>query len=150
MDKTMETSYKISRVILAIITFILFNIIIINENFSWKFIPFVFGAIVFGLSFPSSIISQKLIHIGNNLKNNLLRIFYYIIILPIISFFIFGAAYLIMHSIYGNTPISNEIGTALSQAIMFLFFIVLLLICLILPYIQTIIVLVINRFIKNK
>lgn len=64
---------------------------IINEDVSWKIIPFVFGAIVFGLSFPSSVISKKLLNIGNNLESKFLRTFYYIIALPIISFLIFGS-----------------------------------------------------------
>lgn len=34
-----EKSYKISRIIIAIITFILFSIMIINEDMSWKIIP---------------------------------------------------------------------------------------------------------------
>lgn len=145
----MEKSYKISRVILAIVTFIIFNIMIINEDVSWKIIPFVFGAIVFGLSFPSSVISKKLLNIGNNLESKFLRIFYYIIALPIISFLIFGVVCLIMYFIYENIPTPNEFGAALGQALIFLFFVATVFICVILPYIQTVIVLVLNRFIKN-
>lgn len=149
MNKTMQKSYKIARIILAIITFIIFNIMIINEDASWKFIPFIFGVIVFGLSFPSSVISRKLINIGNNLESKLLRILYYVIALPIISFLIFGVACLIMYFFYENIPKPNEMGAALGQALMFLFFVAVVFICVILPYIQTVIILVLNRFIKN-
>ena len=55
-----------------------------------------------------------------------------------------------MYLINENIPTPNEMGAALGQALMFLFLIVVVFIGIILPYFQTIIVLILNRFIKNQ
>lgn len=141
MNKAMEKSYKISRVILAVMTFIIFNIIIINEDESWSIIPFIFAPIVFGLTFPSSVISRKLINIGNKLKSKLIKILYYVIALPIVSFLFFLGIYRFMYFI-------SQPGT-LGQALIILFWIAVGAICVVLPYIQTLIVLILNYFLEN-
>ena len=55
----------ISRVVLAVITFVLFSIMIINEDSSWNIVPIIYSLIVFGFSFPSTIFAKKIIEIGN-------------------------------------------------------------------------------------
>ena len=149
MNKTMEKSYKISRVILVVVTFIIFNIMIINEDASWRIVPPIFTVIVLVLSFPSSVISRWLINIGNKLKNILLKILYYVIALPIISFLLFYGICAIIFFISGSIPTSNEMSAALGQGLTFLFWITVGFICVFLPYIQTLIVLILNRFVKN-
>lgn len=146
----MKKSYGLSRIILAVITVIIFNIMFINEDESWRIIPFIFAVIVLGLSFPSSVISRKLINIGNKIESKLLKILYYVIALPIIVFFIFNVILLIWLFIFASVPTQNEMGAALGQGIMFLFLLIVVFIGIILPYVQTIIVLILNRFIKNQ
>ena len=150
MEKTMKKSYRISRIILAVITVVIFNIMFINEDESWRIIPFIFAAIVFGLSYPSSVISRKLINIGNKIESKLLKILYYVIALPIIAFLIFYGIFIIWLSIFASVPTSNEMGAALGQGFMFLFLLAVVFIGIILPYVQTIIVLILNQFIKNQ
>lgn len=149
MNKPMEKSYKMSRVILSVIAFIIFNIMFINEDVSWKIFPLIFAVIVFGISFPSSVISRKLINIGNKLESKLLKILYYAIALPTISFLLFYGIYAIMLFIAESIPTPNEMGAALSKALFLLFCITIGAICIIVPYIQTLIVLILNRFVKN-
>lgn len=146
----MEKLYKMSRIIIAIITFILFSIMIINEDESWKIIPLIFAGIAFGLSFPSALISKKLINIGNKLESIILKILYYVIGLPVIAFLIFYVMYIIILFISELTPTPNEMGAALSQAFIFLFCIAVGTIGIVLPYIQTLIVLILNQFVKNE
>ncbi|MDD6403555.1 MAG: hypothetical protein PUG33_05455 [Mollicutes bacterium] len=150
MEKTMKKSYRISRIILAVITVVIFNIMFINEDESWRIIPFIFAAIVFGLSYPSSVISRKLINIGNKIESKLLKILYYVIALPIIAFLIFYGIFIIWLSIFASVPTPNEMGAALGQGFMFLFLLAVVFIGIILPYVQTIIVLILNQFIKNQ
>lgn len=146
----MKKAYKISRIIIAVITFILFSIMIINEDESWKIIPPIFAGIAFGLSFPSTLISRKLINIGNKLESKILRVLYYVIILPVIAFLIFYGMYAIVLFISDLTPTPNEMGAALSQAFIFLFWIAVGTIGIVLPYIQTLIVLIFNRYVKDE
>lgn len=148
-NKTMKNVYLIARIFLVIITFIIFNVMFMNEDVSWKFLPAIFALIVFGISYPSSIISKKLINIGNRLKNKNIKFLYYAIVLPIISFLLLSSIILVMYFIYENFPIQNEFSLVLGQGLMFLFLIILITICIVVPYIQTLIVLIIKHFIKD-
>lgn len=152
MNKTMEKSYKISRVILAIIAFIIFEIlfILIFEDITWQ-IPLVFAIIVFVLSFPSTQISKLIINIGNKLKSNLLKILFYVFLLPI-QFFLFLIIYGFIVTVFEgiSTPPNADMGTALSIAFFALFLVAVGTICVILPYIQTLIVLILKRFVKDN
>lgn len=146
----MKKTYKISRVIIAVITFIIFSIILINEDKSWNNIPLIFAGIAFGLSFPSTLISRKLIKIGNKLKSIVLKILYYVIVLPVIAFLIFYGMYGIGLFAFELNPTPSEMGAALGQAFMFVFCIAVGAIVVVLPYIQTLIVLILNRFVKKE
>ena len=144
----MKKVYMISRVVLAAMTLILFGIIIINEDSSWKFIPIIFSLIVFGLSFPSTIFAKKIIEIGNKIENIFLKILYYII-LPIILLVICLFFYIvILHINDVFTTTLNELGAALSKTLLLLFIVAIVVIMVILPYIQAIIINVIKKIIK--
>lgn len=133
---------------MVVITFILFSIMIINEDSSWNIVPGIFSLIVFGLSFPSTILAERIIKIGNKINNKLLKIAYYIF-LPIILLVICLAIYMIALYIYDTfitTP--NEIGAALGQALLLLFIVTVGVIVIILPYIQAVIINILKRIIK--
>ena len=137
-----------SRIIMVVITFILFSIMIINEDSSWNIVPGIFSLIVFGLSFPSTILAEKIIKIGNKINNKLLKIAYYIF-LPIILLVICLAIYIIalyIDDTFITTP--NELGAALGQALLFLFIVAVGVIVIILPYIQSVIINILKRIIK--
>lgn len=150
MNKNMEKYYKISRVILVIATLIISEIMFINEDESWRIIPFIFSVVVLGFSFPSSIISKKLINFEKKLEKPILKILYYVVVLPVIALLFFYVLYLIMFFIFERVQISNEIGPALEQSFVFLFLIAVIFIAVILPYIQTLIVLIINQLLGKE
>ena len=149
-QQIMKKSYKLSRIILAILAFLIFNIMFINEDISWKFLSFIFSLITFIMSFPSSIISKKIINLGHNIKNNMIKILFYIIVLPIIIFILSILIYLFNILIFDIFPISNDFSTELGQGLLILFLITVEIICIIVPYIQTLIVLILKQMIKNK
>ena len=149
-QQIMKKSYKLSRIILAILAFLIFNIMFINEDITWKSLSFIFSLITFIMSFPSSIISKKIINLGNNIKNNMIKILFYIIILPIIIFILSILIYLFNILIFDIFPISNDFSTELGQGLLILFLITVEIICIIVPYIQTLIVLILKQMIKNK
>ncbi len=144
----MKKINMISRVIMMIITFILFSIMIINEDSSWKIVPLIFALIVFGLSFPSTIFAKKIIKIGDKINNKLLKIAYYVF-LPIILLLICLTIYVIVLYFYENFITTlNENGDALGQAIILLFIIAVVVIIIFLPYIQAVIINILKRIIK--
>ena len=145
----MKDAYKISRIILPIITFIVFSLFFINEESSFIVLSLLFSLIVFGLSFPSSIFSKKMIDIGNRINNKFLKVLYYLgipAVIAAISLLVYlGIGYLQIIL----TDNSTDLASALSRGFIFLFVIAVIVIVLLLPYVQSIIVLIINR-IKNK
>ena len=150
MDKPLkEKLYMISGIILAIMAFIIFNIIIINEDKSWKILPPIFALIAFGISFPSSIVSEKLMNFGDKIANKLVKILFYIIAMPVCIFVLFLAMYTIITFIVDALPTPNELGAALGQGLLILFFIAIGTIGILVPYIQTLIVLILKQFIKK-
>lgn len=148
-QQIMKKSYKLSRIILAILAFLIFNIMFINEDISWKILSFIFSLITFIMSFPSSIINKKIINLGNNIKNNMIKILFYIIVLPIIIFILSILIYLFNILIFDIFPTSNDFATRLGQGLLILFFIIVEIICIIVPYIQTLIVLILKQIIKK-
>ncbi len=146
----MKKIYMISRVILVVITFIIFNIMIINEDSSWLILPFFFSLVVFLVSFPSTFISKVFIKIGDRLDKRILKILYYIIILPALMIFLFSGICCIIGFLYERYPSSDDFASVLGQGLLFLFLSVASLVCIIIPYIQTLLILFLRRFIKEK
>ena len=150
-DKLMEKIYKISRIILAIMTFIVFNIMFINEDVSWKILTIVFALIAFGISFPSSIVSKKIMNSGDKIKNKLAKILFYLVALPIIIFGFFLLIYIFVTSIVDAIPTTTgEFSAELGQGLLALFFVVIGTIGFVVPYIQTLIVLILKQLLENK
>ncbi len=149
-NKEMKKNYMISRVILTLLTFIIFRIMIINEDSSWLILSFVFSLIVFIVSFPSTFISKIFVKIGDRLDKRILKILYYVIILPALIIFLFSGICCIISFFYERYPTSNDFEAILGQGLVFLFLAILFFICIIIPYIQTLLVLFLRRFVKDK
>ena len=140
----------ISKVILVVITFIIFNIMIINEDSSWLILPFFFSLVVFLVSFPSTFISKVFIKIGDRLDKRILKILYYIIILPALMIFLFSGICCIIGFLYERYPSSDDFASVLGQGLLFLFLSVASLVCIIIPYIQTLLILFLRSFVKEQ
>ena len=111
----MEKLYKLSSVILAVITVIIFNIIFTDEKDYGIIVSAIAAIIVFGLSFLSSVVSKKLINIGSNIESKILRMLYYTLFLPVATIAVFVAVWFIMHLIGTFFP---------SQGIMVMFLLI--------------------------
>ena len=143
--KELDKDYKISRIILTIITFLITIILGINKLDNVIVVSIIIALFTYCVSYSSTMISKKFVVIGDKLDNNLKRVIYYFVILPIIIAIVYG----IVYTINKVFPISKQFETSIAQTILFFISIELLLICIIVPYIQTLIVLVIRNFIKK-
>lgn len=150
MDNTLKKSYRISRIIIPVITFIIFCVMFRREDSSWRILPFIFALIAFVVSFPSSIISKHLINFGDKSGNIIIKILYYAFVLPVLILFLIIGIYGIISLIAFSTPTSSELSEALGQVLTGLFFAAIADICLIVPYIQTLIVLILRKNIKES
>lgn len=152
MDYKTEKAYKISRFVLPIISFAILCIMFLNEDSSWLIVAFILSFIIFMLSFPSTWMSKKIYNLGNKFNNKILRICYYLIILPIIEFILFFLTYIILLFLGDKFIISHttDMGEALGQGFTILFFVFVATVCIILPHIQALLVIFIKRFLKDK
>ena len=74
----------------------------------------------------------------------------YAIILPALTIFLFFGCCCIISLIYDSFSIPDDFAVALGQALLFLFLVATVAICIIIPYIQTLLVLLLKRFVKDK
>lgn len=149
-NKKTKKIYMISRVILVVITFIIFKIMFIHEDSSWAIVAFIFSLIVFIVSFPSTLISKVFIKIGDRLDKRILKILYYIIILPALIIFLFSGICCIIGFLYERYPSSDDFASVLGQGLLFLFLVVAWFVCIIIPYIQTLLILFLRSFVKEQ
>lgn len=136
----------ISRVMLTLFTFIIFNIMFIHEDSSWVIVAFIFSLIVFIISFPSALINKVFIKIGNRLNKRILKFLYYAIILAALTIFLLFGCYCIIILIYDSFSIPDDFVVALGQALLFLFLVAIVVICIIIPYIQTLLGLFLKKW----
>lgn len=141
----MKKEYRLSRIILAVLTLITVLIVFQNEHYTVKLVAgffFCFAALL--ASFPGTLMSRKMIQTGDRIPNILLRILYYIGLLVgsvAIAALVGGGGITIL----GNRPLSNELGIAAGQAMLIVLLGFSLFVFLIVPYLQTIIVLLLRK-----
>lgn len=145
----MKKIYKISRIIVTIITFIIFNIMFINDmDMEWIILSLIFTLVAFGASFPGSVISKKIIDKGNSIQNYTLKVLFYMIGLPIIIFLLFLVILFVVGVFIAFlTPINEYVS--LENGVLGIFIVTIGTICVIVPYVQSLIVLILKKFIKK-
>ncbi len=143
MKDKINKIYSISRFLITLLAFIIFLIMIQSEDTSWLFIPFLFAGITYGLTYPSTYISKKIIEYGDKKKNLSSKILYYLG-LPIVMFIVFLAAYYIIIT-FASGLHAETLAEGLGIALICLFIIAVTTIVIVLPYVQTIIVIILRR-----
>lgn len=144
----MKKCIKLSRVFVSLTVFIILNAWFLFENDPQWIFSIIVSAIVFFISFPSSNICNFLITKGDKIKKKILRIGFYGIILPIISiifvFIVMLFCALIVEFFFSSNSIS------LGTAVLIAFTGVGILTCVMVPYYQTIIILMLRYFLSKK
>ena len=135
----MEKYYAMSRKIMGILAVVLSLIMTINEDISVK-VAFVilFFVVAVAAGFLLAPISKQMIRVGDSITNKLLRSLYYVAILPVTLLVAF-VIYIIIVYLFGQ--IDGDLGTAIICVFLF----TATTIAVLVPYIQTLIVLVVRR-----
>lgn len=145
----MKKEYRLSRVILVVLALITMLILCKNIDYTVKRIAgFLFCLAALLASFAGTRVSRKMIQTGDRIPNILLRILYYIG-LPVGSLAIaalVGSGGII---VLGNLPLSNKLRIAAGQFMFILVFVSALFVYLIVPYFQTIIVLLLRKILQK-
>ncbi len=122
----------------------------INEDSSWGVVPIIFSLMVLALSFLSTIFAKKIIAIGKKIENIYLRIGYYIILPFFLLAICFGVYALVLYIDENFITTPNQLASALSQAFYLLLIVAVVSIMVILPYIQAIIINILNAVMKKQ
>ena len=146
----MKKYYSVSRIVISVLAVIISLIALINEDISFKVAGATLAAVVaLVTSFVATPVSKRLIRTGDDIANKYLRALYYILILPVILLIVF-VIYLMIMFIYDHMEQPTEFGAALSQALIVVFLYAAVFIAFIVPYIQTLIVLLLRKILKDK
>ena len=140
----MKNSYTISRIVISVLAGVVSLIAFHNEHITLMLGATVLITVVaLVMSFLATPVSKQMIGIGDRIMNKYLRVFYYFMLLP----FILVVVYLLWILIYNFFKLmeqSAEMGEALSKALIAVFLSVVVLIVFIVPYVQSLIVLLLR------
>ena len=152
--KTMVKEYWISRAVLCVFAMVAVYIIFINEDSSWWIVRVLLVGVVFALSFLSEIISRQLIKLGDSKDKTSWKLFCYLL-LPIAIIGTLLAVLWLVDFIESEISLNANItydsmGDAMSYAFAYLFVMVAAFIGIILPYLQTLIVLPLRKIMNRQ
>lgn len=152
--KSMVKEYWISRAVLCVISIIAVIIIFINEDSSWGIVRVLLVGVVFALSFLSEIFSRLLIKLGDSRDKISWKLFCYLF-LPIAIIGTLLAVLWLVAFIESEISLNADVaydsmGDAMSYAFAYLFIMATAFIGIILPYLQTLIVLPLRKIMNRK
>lgn len=138
----MKKHYSIARILLCVLTAGGFFLACIHEESSTRLlVTVVFGAVALLSSFSGEKLSRRMIETGDALKSGWKRTLFYVGML-LLSLVLALAAYLILSGDWLN----NSAGT-LRQALMTVFFYTIAAVLILIPFVITMIVLILRKFI---
>lgn len=145
----MKREYRLSGIIIAVLTMASSYIMCINEHISVQIIVMcLFTSAALLASFLGSKVSRKMIQTGDQIPELPKRVLYYIAL-----FFALLAVtcilYLIYEAVTDILPYSNELGIAAGQAMLTVVISASFLIFVIIPYFQTLIVLLLRKLLAK-
>lgn len=141
----MKNEYRLSRLVIAVLVALLSCYFLRWEDISVKIIaiPLFLGVAVL-MSFIGTIISKKIIKIGDRIPNIILRVVYYLVLLVV-----FVAIPTLLYSFISHNPHFSD-GASLGDAVLMFILGCAFFIFVIIPYIQAVIILIVRRIMKNR
>lgn len=146
----MKKEYGLSRVILVVLALVAALILCQNEDYTMKqVVGFFFCSAALLAGFLGTPVSRKMIQTGDEIPNILLRILYYLGLL-VGSLAIAALVGVGCVTFFGNVlPLSDGME-GIGQALLIVLFGSALFVFLIVPYLQTIIVLLLRKIFPQK
>ncbi|MCH5270341.1 MAG: hypothetical protein J1E83_06280 [Lachnospiraceae bacterium] len=117
----MKNSYTISRIVICVLAWV--------------------------MSFLATPVSKQMIGIGDRIMNKYLRVFYYFMLLPFILVVVY-LLWILIYYFFDHMEQSGEMGEALGKALIAVFLGMVVFMMCIVPYIQSLIVLLLR--VKRK
>ena len=136
----MKKFYFISRIFILIIAVIISLFMLINEHISVKIVMTTLIAVSsLVVSFVATPISKKMVSIGDKIEGKSLRIVYYVLLLPICLFV--ACILVLIQAVSELVQFATDFSGALSEAMIFVFVSAIACVAIVVPYVQTLIVL---------
>ena len=140
----MKNSYTISRIVISVLAGIISLIVWHNEHITLMLGATVLITVVaLVMSFLATPVSKQMIGIGDRIMNKYLRVFYYFMLLPFILVVVY-LLWILIYNFFEGMERSAEMGEALGKALLAVFLGVVVLIVFIVPYVQSLIVLLLR------
>jgi len=140
-SELMDKYVQISRIVITLLIFTVLNIWMINDlQWAFEFFVLIISLVVFFVSFPSSKICKIFIKKGDKIESKLLKTLYYIFALPAIFLL------LLLITIFLLTYIFKNMELSLGTGILIVFTGIGIFTCILVPYFQTLIILVLRYF----
>ena len=139
---------KLSRIIITFLVFIVLNCWFLYENDPQWIFSIIISVLVLVISFPSSKICKFFINKGDKIESKILKVLYYIFALPIVFtllLFIVG-----IFCSFVVTLLENAGSLSLGSGILIAFIGIGIFTCVLVPYFQTLIILILRYFFKGK
>lgn len=146
-NELMEKYIRISRIIITLMVFIVLNAWFLFENDPHWIIALIISSIVFFINFPSSKICKFIINKGDKITNKILKALYYVFALPIIFLLLLLIVGLLCACVVAILEHINSLN--LGTAILIAFTGIGLFTCILVPYFQTLIILILRCFKKK-
>lgn len=144
----MKNSYTISRIVISVLAGVISLIVFHNEHITLMLgATVLITAVALVMSFLATPVSKQMTGIGDRIMNKYLRIFYYFMLLPFILVVVY-LLWLLIYYFFDHMERSTEMGEALGKALIAVFLGVVVLIMFIVPYVQSLIVLLLR--VKRK
>jgi hypothetical protein len=140
--KKIDKYLKISRLIVTLLAFIILNAWFLWENDPQWILSIIISCAVFIVSFPSSKICLTLINKGDNIKNTFYKVAYYGLALPIIFFVTIILVAILCSVLVSLIP---EETLTLGLALLIAFAGIGIFTCILVPYFQTLIILLLKK-----
>lgn len=147
-NELMEKYIRISRIIITILVFIVLNIWFIFENDPHLILALIISMTVFIINSLNSKICRLLIYKGDRITSKLLKVLYYSFVLPIIFLLfliVFGLLGTFIVGIFEFMDLLN-----LGLAVLIAFTGIGIFTCVLVPYFQTLIILILRCFLKSE
>ena len=137
----MKREYQLSRRIIVVLTIIVSAMIFVNEDVSVKTVGIgLFTLVAWVSSHLGAGVSRKMIQTGDKISNVWFRFIFYLFLF--VLFLAFAILIFILATfVYDAIPHSNDFEAALGDAMVFVFACAAMFVLLLVPYIQTLVVL---------
>jgi len=145
----MEKKYIISRVVICTLTFIISFIVLMNEDMRTRALATViFTGVSLLAGFIATPISKRIIAYGNGISKKGRRIFFYAVLFPI-AVILVCALWTLIYFLMDNAADSQNFAATLGQAVLEVFVLASAAFFILIPYIQTLIVLLLGKLMKD-